>query len=57
MKTGTDICGNRLFGAKLKLNFSIAWSKKGVKLEIIKKLPALVKILLKLTDVSLLGFD
>jgi len=46
-----------LFGTKLKLNFSIAWSKKGVKLEIIKKLPALVKILLKLTDVSLLGFD
>lgn len=44
--TGTDIEGNRLFEAKLKLNFSIAGPKRGLKLDIIKLQGALVKILL-----------
>ena len=51
--TGTDIEGNRLFRTKLKLNFSIARPKRASKLDVIKKWAGLVKILPKLTSVSL----
>jgi hypothetical protein len=45
-KAGTDIIDNRLFRAKLKLNFSIARRKGASKFEIIKFEEGLVKILL-----------